>query len=95
LAALVPSVGTTSTCNNDLGLGKEFAKTRAWSIDCCALEHTVTAPHYISENKSDMRGVKPGWYAVEDDGNLSFGPFSSREECVQENHSTDERGDCG
>jgi hypothetical protein len=42
----------------------------------------VTAPHYISENKSDMRGIKPGWYAIEDDGNLSSGPFSSREECV-------------
>jgi hypothetical protein len=44
---------------------------------------TVIAPHYISENKSDMRGIKPGWYAIEDDGNLSSGPFSSREECVK------------
>ena len=43
---------------------------------------TVTAPHYISENKSDMRGIKSGWYAMEDDGNLSSGPFSSCEECV-------------
>ena len=43
----------------------------------------MTAPHYISENKSDMRGIKPGWYAVEDDGNLSSGPFSSLEECVK------------
>jgi hypothetical protein len=53
---------------------------------------TVTAPHFISENKSDMRGIKPGWYAIEDDGSLSSGPFSSREECVQENPSTVERG---
>jgi hypothetical protein len=30
-----------------------------------------------------MRGIKPGWYAVEDDGNLSSGPFSSLEECVK------------
>jgi hypothetical protein len=44
---------------------------------------TVTAPHYIGENKSDMRGIKPGWYAIEDDGNLSSGPFSSRQECVK------------
>jgi hypothetical protein len=44
---------------------------------------TVTAPHYISDNKSDVRGIKPGWYAIEDDGNLSSGPFSSREECVK------------
>jgi len=42
----------------------------------------VTAPYHISENKSDMRGIKPGWYVIEDDGNLSSGPFSSREECV-------------
>jgi hypothetical protein len=25
---------------------------------------TVTAPYYISEDKSDMRGIKPGWYAM-------------------------------
>ena len=43
----------------------------------------MTAPHYISENKSDMRGIKPGWYAIEDDGDLSSGPFSSLEECVK------------
>jgi hypothetical protein len=42
----------------------------------------MTASHYINENKSDMRGIKPGWYAIEDDGNLSSGPFSSLEECV-------------
>ena len=42
----------------------------------------MTAPHYISEDKSDMRGIKPGWYAIEDDGNLSSGLFSSFEECV-------------
>ena len=43
----------------------------------------MTAPHYISENKSDMRGIKHGWYAIDDDGNLSSGPSSSREECVK------------
>ena len=42
----------------------------------------MTAPHYISENKSDMRGIKPGWYAIEDDGNLSSEPFFRLEECV-------------
>jgi hypothetical protein len=42
----------------------------------------MTIPHYISENKSDMRGIKPGWYAMEADGNLSSGPFSSRQECL-------------
>jgi hypothetical protein len=43
----------------------------------------MTAPHYVGENKSDMRGIKPGWYAAEDDGKLSSGPFSSLEECVK------------
>ncbi len=43
----------------------------------------MTAPHYISDDKSDMRGIKPGWYAIEDDGDLSAGPFSSHEECVK------------
>jgi hypothetical protein len=31
----------------------------------------MTVAYYISENKSDMRGIKHGWYAIEDDGNLS------------------------
>jgi hypothetical protein len=43
----------------------------------------MTMPHYISEDRSDMRGIKPGWYAMEDDGKLSSGPFSSREECLR------------
>jgi hypothetical protein len=42
----------------------------------------MTIPYYISEDKSDMRGIKPGWYGMEDDGNLSSGPFSSRQECL-------------
>jgi hypothetical protein len=43
----------------------------------------MTAPHYISDDKSDMRGIKSGWYVIEDDGNLSSGPFSSLVECVR------------
>jgi hypothetical protein len=40
-----------------------------------------------------MRGIKPGWYAIEDDGNLSSGPFSSHEECVKRiNQPTNETG---
>jgi hypothetical protein len=30
----------------------------------------MALPHYISEGKSDMRGIKPGWYAMEDDGDF-------------------------
>lgn len=43
----------------------------------------MTAPHYISENNSDMRGIKSGWYVVQDDGNLTSGPFSCLDECVK------------
>jgi hypothetical protein len=43
---------------------------------------TMSIPHYINEDRSDMRSIKPGWYAEDDDGNLSSGPFSSREECL-------------
>jgi hypothetical protein len=42
----------------------------------------MTIPHYINENKSDIRGIKPGWYAMDDAGKLSSGPFSSCEECL-------------
>jgi len=28
-----------------------------------------------------MRGIKHGWYAIEDDGNVSSGPFPSFEAC--------------
>jgi hypothetical protein len=41
----------------------------------------MTFPHYINEDKSDIRGIKPGWYAMDENGNLSFGPFSNRENC--------------
>jgi hypothetical protein len=42
----------------------------------------MAIPHFINDDKSEMRGIKTGWYAIEDDGNLSSGPFSSREQCV-------------
>jgi len=43
----------------------------------------MTVPLFINENKSDMRGIKSGWYATDGDGNLVSGPFSSREKCVE------------
>ena len=42
----------------------------------------MAIPHYINENQSAIRSIKPGWYAIEDDGNLSSGPFLSQEECL-------------
>ena len=43
----------------------------------------MTIPLYINENKSDVRGIKSGWYAMDGTGNLVSGPFSSRDKCVE------------
>ena len=51
------------------------------SNDAADWSATMTIPHCINEDKS--RGIKPGWYAVHDDGHFSSGPFASREECVR------------
>jgi hypothetical protein len=45
----------------------------------------MTVPHYINEDRSEMRGIKPGWYAMDDTGKLKSGPFSSHEECLNRN----------
>jgi hypothetical protein len=58
-----------------LGEAGVAADARHWSV-------MATIPHYINEEKSEMRGIKPGWYATESDGNLSSGPFPSREQCL-------------
>lgn len=44
---------------------------------------TPTIPRYVNEVISDVRGIKPGWYAIDDVGNLSTGPFSSEAECLE------------
>ena len=42
----------------------------------------MNVPNYVNENKSDMRCIKPGWYAMDEDGSLSSGPFVNREDCL-------------
>ena len=42
---------------------------------------TAVAPHFINEDKSDMRGIKSGWYAMDNVGKLVFGPFDTDEKC--------------
>ena len=44
-------------------------------MNCCV-------PHQVNERESDMRAVKEGWYAIEENGTLTFGPYSSREDCA-------------
>jgi hypothetical protein len=43
----------------------------------------MIAPYFVGENKSDLRGIKPGWYAMNTNGYLLSGPFCSREKCVE------------
>ena len=43
----------------------------------------MDVPHFINDDKSEMRGIKSGWYAIDEDGNLVFGPFDTYEECVE------------
>ena len=43
---------------------------------------TMIIPRYVNEIISDVRGIKLGWYAMDEVGNLSTGPFSSHAECL-------------
>jgi hypothetical protein len=94
LAALVPSVGTMMLQIKSLvreQVPMRRPGLRASLTDPCVSSQgkenssaTMTVPHYISESQSDMRGIKHGWYTIEDDGKLSSGPFPSFEECLTE-----------
>jgi hypothetical protein len=42
----------------------------------------MTIPHYINEDQSDIRAIKPGWYGLERNGKLSSGPFPNQEKCL-------------
>jgi hypothetical protein len=37
---------------------------------------------YVNERQSVLRGIKDGWYAMDSDGRLVFGPFFNRETCL-------------
>jgi hypothetical protein len=43
---------------------------------------TLHTAQYVNERQSDLRGIKDGWYAMEEDGTLAFGPFFNRETCL-------------
>ena len=42
----------------------------------------MTVPYYVNEHQSDIRAIKPGWYGMENNGNLSSGPFSNQGKCL-------------
>jgi hypothetical protein len=33
----------------------------------------MTVPYYVNEHQSDIRAIKPGWYGMENNGNLASG----------------------
>jgi hypothetical protein len=39
-------------------------------------------PYYVNDDQSDVRGVKRGWYAMDEHGMLGCGPFSTPCECL-------------
>ena len=53
----------------------------------------MAIPHYINESKSDMRCIKPGWYAMSEDGSLSSGAVCQPRRVPQWRHSADEQVD--
>jgi hypothetical protein len=40
-------------------------------------------PYYVNDVQSDIRGIKCGWYAMDERGKLGAGPFSSAGECLE------------
>jgi hypothetical protein len=40
-------------------------------------------PYYVNDVQSDIRGIKCGWYAMDERGKLGAGPFLSAGECLE------------
>ncbi len=38
-------------------------------------------PYYVNDVQSDIRGIKFGWYTMDERGRLGSGPFSTASEC--------------
>jgi hypothetical protein len=39
-------------------------------------------PRYVDEIQSRMRGLKVAWYAVDNEGTITAGPYPNRDECI-------------
>lgn len=40
------------------------------------------APQYVNDRQAVLRGIEDGWYAMDGDGIIAFGPFFNRETCL-------------
>jgi hypothetical protein len=61
---------TAKACSDYRNIFVSIAATRhALARQDEAMDITsMTIPRYVNEDKSDMRGIKPGWYAMGGDG---------------------------
>jgi hypothetical protein len=39
-------------------------------------------PRYVDETQSRMRGLQVAWYAVDNEGTITAGPYPNRDECI-------------
>jgi len=39
-------------------------------------------PRYVDETQSRMRGLEVAWYAVDNEGAVTAGPYPNRAECI-------------
>jgi hypothetical protein len=39
-------------------------------------------PYFVNERQSDVRGIKGGWYTMDERGKLLSGPYSCASECL-------------
>jgi hypothetical protein len=39
-------------------------------------------PLYVNETQSRMRGLEVAWYAVDNEGAITAGPYPDRDECI-------------
>jgi hypothetical protein len=39
-------------------------------------------PRYVDETQSRMRGLKVAWYAIDNEGTITAGPYPNRDECI-------------
>jgi hypothetical protein len=69
-----------SQTEEDLFNSRDIRSIIFWKLRTRAIMDT---PQYINEVISDVRCIKPGWYAMDDVGNLSSGPFCSHAECLE------------
>ena len=49
------------------------------------VDRVGNVPHFINDDRADMRRIKSGWYAMSDDGRLICGPFATYETCLERN----------